>query len=264
MLNCRQVQRPPRRVSAVRPPAGKEGAMTGTLTEKLIQRQINHWNRLRAFLPERGASPDRERGPVITISRQAGAGGRTLAEALADRLGLQLQDKSLVEEVVRHERLDPNMVARLDEQDLSEADLWVHGVLRQRIFMKEQYRQALAAVVDELAEKGGVVFLGRGVHHVLGRRADLRVRLVAGPHVRADRLAAKFGLDPIEARARRDETDARRDEFVRSLFGADPGDATAYDLVLNTDRLTADCVAENTLLALLSLKTGGRLDALTR
>ncbi|MCB1185174.1 cytidylate kinase-like family protein [bacterium] len=232
--------------------------MSGLLTERLIQRQINHWNRLREFLPARDASRPVARGPVITVSRQAGAGGRTLAENLAERLGLALHDRSLVEQVVRREKLAPAMVARLDEQALSEADLWVQGVLRQRIFMREQYRQALTEVVEEVARGGHVVFLGRGANMVLGMRADLRIRLVAGPGRRADRLGRRLGLTAADACALRDDTDARRDEFVRRLFGCDPADPTAFDLVLNTDRLDADAVVENVMLGLLAVVAGER------
>ncbi len=131
--------------------------MSLRLTDKLIQRQINHWNGLRRYLREAddapaGAAPP---GPVITVSRQAGSGGRELAHALCDRLGLQLHDRSLVEDVVRRRKLPADLVARLDEQDLRQSDLWVRGVLEQRLFLVEQYRQALTEIVDEIAAVGG-------------------------------------------------------------------------------------------------------------
>ena len=71
------------------------------ITEKLIQRQINHWSRLRELLHDEPVAAEVERGPIITISRLAGAGGRTLAMGLRDRLGLQLQDRSVVDHIAR-------------------------------------------------------------------------------------------------------------------------------------------------------------------
>ncbi len=227
--------------------------MSLRLTDKLIQRQINHWNGLRRYLREAddapaGAAPP---GPVITVSRQAGSGGRELAHALCDRLGLQLHDRSLVEDVVRRRKLPADLVARLDEQDLRQSDLWVRGVLEQRLFLVEQYRQALTEIVDEIAAVGGAVFLGRGAHLVLGRRATLRVRLVGSPNERCGRLRDAHGWSRPEARALMAETDRRRTEFINKLFGPDAETPTAYDLVLNTDRLAVNSAVEIVLLALL-------------
>ena len=221
------------------------------VTEKLIQRQINHWSRLRELLPDEPAAAEVEPGPVITISRLAGAGGRTLATGLHDRLGLRLRDRSVVDHIARTRHLDPTLMAMLDEQDIRQSELWVRGVLENRIFLKEQYRHALSETIGEMAAPGGVVFLGRGANHVLGHRATLRVRLVASSATRQTRLAETMGSSRAEARALLDETDRRRDAYVRKLFGADPHEPSNYDLVVNTDRLSAADVLELVLLALL-------------
>lgn len=223
------------------------------LTEKLIQRQINHWSRLRELLPERTAGAAGEPGPVITISRLAGSGGRTLAAGLRNRLGLQVQDHSVVERIARTRRLDPELVGMLDEQDIRQTDLWVRGVLENRLFLKEQYRQALTETIEELARGGGVVFLGRGAGHVLGHRATLRLRLVASSATRQARLQEQLQVSRAEARAMLDETDRRREAYIRKLFGSDPYDPTRYDLMLNTDRLSPADVLETVLVALLGV-----------
>jgi cytidylate kinase len=220
------------------------------VTEKLIQRQINHWSRLRELLRDQPVVAV-EPGPVITISRLAGSGGRTLGVGLRDRLGLALQDHSIVERIARARKLDPELLAMLDEQDFRQTDLWVRGVLENRLFLKEQYRQALSQTIDELAAPGGVVFLGRGATHVLGHRASLRVRLVASCATRQDRLAEQLGLSRAEARVLLDETDRRRDAYVRKLFSADPHEPSNYDLVINTDRLAPGEVLELVLLGVL-------------
>jgi cytidylate kinase len=222
------------------------------VTEKLIQRQINHWSRLREVLRDQVPSVGPEPGPVITISRLAGAGGRTLATGLCEKLGLKLQDQAVVESIARTRRLSPELVALLDEQDIRQSDLWVRGVLENRLFLKEQYRTALCETIEEMAVPGGVVFLGRGAGNILGHRATLRVRLVASRATRQERLAEVMKISRAEARVLLDETDRRRDAFVRKLFGQDPNDPSAYDLVVNTDRLGHAEVVEIVLLAMLA------------
>lgn len=220
------------------------------LNEKLIQRQINHWNHLRELLREQPAAASAAPGPVITISRLAGSGGRTLAAGLAERLGCEVHDHSIVERIARTRRLSPELVALLDEQDIRQSDLWVRGVLENRLFLKEQYREALAETVLGIAAAGNAVILGRGAGHILGHRATLRVRLVAGSATRLARLQERTGLGRAEARALLDETDRRREAYVRKLLGVDPHDAAGYDLVVNTDRLAPAEVVEIVLMAL--------------
>ena len=118
--------------------------MSFPITETLIQRQINHWNRLREFLQEKPRdAPAESRGPVITVSRLMGSGGRTLAEGLSDRLGLELQDQSLMDNIARDKKLEQSLLEQLDESGINQADLWVRGVLNQRIFLRDQIRISL-------------------------------------------------------------------------------------------------------------------------
>lgn len=222
------------------------------LTEKLIQRQINHWSHLRELLHEQSPPVEAGPGPVITISRLAGAGGRTLAAGLAERLGCEVQDHSIVERIARTRRLSPELVALLDEQDIRQSDLWVRGVLENRLFLKEQYREALSETVLAMAAAGNAVILGRGAGHILGHRATLRVRLVAGVSTRLARLQERNGLGRAEARALLEETDRRREAYVRKLLGVDPHDAAGYDLVVNTDRLAPAAAVELVLVALVA------------
>ncbi len=222
------------------------------LNEKLIQRQINHWSRLRELLHEQAPPVEIGPGPVITVSRLTGAGGRTLAAGLAERLGCEVQDHSIVERIARTRRLSPELVALLDEQDIRQSDLWVRGVLENRLFLKEQYREALTETVLEMAAAGNAVILGRGAGHILGHRATLRVRLVAGTATRLARLQERSGLGRAEARVLLEETDRKREAFVRKLLGVDPFDAAGYDLVVNTDRLAPAEVVELVLVAMVA------------
>ncbi len=226
--------------------------MSLLLTERLIQRQLNHWNRMRAFLHEHPQPDDRAgpRGPVITVSRLAGSGGRDLATALASRLGLDLQDHSLIATIAGDHELEHSIVAQLDERTVSQTRLWVQGILQRRLFMRDDFHQSLVRVVTTLAARGGVVFLGRGANLILQERADLRVRVVASTRHRVDRLCARANLSRAEARAVLDETDARRERFVREVFHVEPGSPENYDLVLNSDRMDLDTMVDHVLLAL--------------
>ena len=225
--------------------------MSLLLTERLIQRQINHWNRLREFLQEKSEEPpDTTPGPVITVSRLAGSGGRMLAETLAARLDLELQDRSLIEQIVRDRRLHESVVASLDEKTLGQVQLWVQGVLQKRILLRDDIHTALVETVTALAARGSVVFLGRGANIILGERADLRVRVVADRETRLRNLSDRYDLVPAAAAAALRETDEQRAEFVRKVFGQESGQPEYYDLVFNSDRVHVEEMVDHAVLAL--------------
>ncbi len=229
--------------------------MSLPITEKLILRQINHWNRYRNFLVEEEDSTSSPPGPVITVSRLAGSGGRTLATLLAKRLELEFHDQSLVEKIAREQNLPDHVVDQLDEKSVSSANLWVQGVLKQRFFMKSEYKAALTSVITNLAKDGNALFLGRGANLILGSTATLRIRVVASLPFRLERLRQKTGVGKAETRAFLDESDNQRQEFVRKIFHTDPGNPENFDLVFNADNISMEGMIELTMLALLDRET---------
>ena len=165
--------------------------MTEKLVEKLIQRQLNQWIRIKELLHAQEPVAIAPR-PIITISRQKGAGGRALAEALARRLDLQVHGQDIVEHIAKNEEIAAEVVAQLDEQAISQINLWIKGVLNRRIYLKDEYQEELVRTVRTLAVHGGVIVLGRGGNFILADQADLRLRLVASPEARIERMAATF------------------------------------------------------------------------
>jgi cytidylate kinase len=232
--------------------------MSLALTEKLIQRQINHWNRFKEYLKDEDEQCPVLPGPVITISRMSGSGGRTLATGLAERLGITIHDQSLVDKISKDRNLAKSVVAQLDETAINQAELWVKGVLNQRIFLKDEYHMALVSIVTKLAAAGNVIFLGRGANLILGHNATLRIRVVASRPTRLARITQRTGLSRAEARALLQVTDRNRKEFIRKVFKVDPNAPEHFDLVLNSDRLTPEGMLEMATLALIGARNGGR------
>ena len=211
--------------------------MPDRIHEKLIQRQLSHWSRLRTVLRP-GEDPAQHKPlPVVTISRQAGCGTREQAETLGQRLGLQIFGKEIVEHIARDKDLTHEVVTALDERVASKVEQWVRGMLDRRFFLQDDYHLALVRTVRSLAAHGGVIFIGRGANFILADSADLSVRLVASEEWRVRSLAVRHMLTEDEARVKVRDIEAQRAAFVRRLFRADVDDPRHYDLVLNLERL---------------------------
>lgn len=185
--------------------------------------------------------------PFVTISRQVGADGHALAEAVLDALarrpggeplqGWQVFDRALFTMISEDPTLKVSMRYLLDEEyhsrmtDYLEMALgsWTpQDVLQAKIF---RYARALAGA-------GKVVIVGRGAACAT---ADLpggiHVRLVASPERRLQRVMRRTGLDERQARKRMDELEESRRLLVRVHFRRDVDDPLLYDAVFNEDRL---------------------------
>lgn len=218
--------------------------MSRQIIETLISRQLHQYNRLRSFLREGPEDAALAGGPVVTISRMAGCCARSLAAALAEQLGVQVWGRELVDLIASDRGLRQKLVERLDQGRDSEADLWVKGVLSGRLFLRTDYVMAVAQTLRALADSGGAVVVGRGASFIMGERAHLRLRLVAGEPYRVATIAREEGLSPADARRRLAELDQTREEYVRSHFRRDVNDVRHYDLVVNMERVPTELLVD--------------------
>jgi len=228
--------------------------MSRTILETLIARQLHQYNRLRSVLRDaepatdatarpgelRGGAP----GPVVTISRMAGCCARDVAKPLAEHLGVQVWGRELVDQIASDVGLQREVVERLDQGLVDSVDAWVRAMLGRRLFLRDDYALALARTVKTLAETGGAVIVGRGAGFILGDRADLRLRLIAGDRHREEVLRRERDLERTAARDVMQRTDTARAAFVRAYFQADVDDPRHYDLVVNAERYDRDAIVQ--------------------
>jgi len=175
--------------------------------------------------------------PVITISRQFGAGAVTVAERLAEILGKpwEVWEKTLIEAVATSAKVRTEMVETLDERAQSWMDEMLRRVFGREVMETATYRKHLAQTLLALAQQGNKIIVGRGANFVLDHA--LNVRLQASEQHRIKTTMAREGLDREAATKRLRSMDRSRAEFTMSVFGRDVNDPTAYDMVLNIETL---------------------------
>jgi cytidylate kinase len=202
----------------------------------MIDREIGRWS------AERMANDRRlrheEPAPLITISRQLGAGGREVARGVAERLRWPVHDSELVDEIVRHAHVSKHLVSDLDEHAPHEIEAWLESIITHELFDCEDYRHALVEVLHDLAARGSAIVLGRGVNFIPRVHPRLDVRVVAPLDVRVARLMNRDGFTDSQAHAAVRRSDHERREFTRRVHGADWDDPAKYDLVINTGCLS--------------------------
>jgi cytidylate kinase len=182
---------------------------------------------------------------LITISREYGSGGGTLAEMLARSLGWKLVDKSLVTEVANRAQVDAEIAVRYDEC----VDPWFHRLIKSlwqggyeglattvdtRMVDSDAMARLAGEIIREAASLRQCVIVGRGGQCILRQRNNVFHVSVFGPHHQKiermrDRLAP--GTDPDRFM---EETDRRRAAYIHRFYGEDWKDRRLYHLVISS------------------------------
>ncbi len=214
--------------------------------ERLVARQLEYCE-LRRRREEQEAAldtpptgpprPPPAPGPCILVSRERGSGGGAIARRVGERLGWQVFDREIVEEIARRAHIRQQLVESVDEHVRSRWRLHLRTPATDEPLGWRDYLHQLQEIILALGHHGHVVLVGRGAQWILPHEGSLRVRVIAPPEARAQRVVASDGLTLEEARQVLEETDHQRVVFQKRAFGQDPRDPRAYDLVINTGEL---------------------------
>lgn len=203
-------------------------------------RRVTEWflrERARRSRREPAAGAPAKPKPVITLSRQYGAGGHTIAEKLLETLGAEWQvwDRQIIDQIAENAQIRREMVEALDERTQGWIDQFVKNVLGAQVMEIHGYRKHLVQVLLALGQQGHKILIGRGANFVL--RNALNVRLHASVEYRAQAVMRLENIGHEEALRRIQRVDHERAEFTRSVFDRDIEDPTGYDMVIQTDTL---------------------------
>jgi cytidylate kinase len=201
----------------------------------------------------RGAKAETEsRYPFVTVSRQAGAGGRSLAQALASAAAAVKQPefqgwKVFDDELCRRITEDPELVVPLkdllNEEYRTALEDYLLRVIAAESSQALVYRK-MFETIRTIAALGKAVIVGRGASTVTrDLPLGVHIRLVASRKTRVERMASRLGLDSAHASRWVDEHDAGRARLVKDFFKRDINDPLLYDLVCNTDTMSLSQIA---------------------
>ena len=175
--------------------------------------------------------------PVITISRGVCSGGETLAERVAESLGARC--------LGREELTQRAAASGVPETELQDALLKSPGLLERLWPRKRQYLALIRAALAEEAIEGNLVYHGNAGHLLLqGAGPVLRVRIAAPLAMRLSIAQERMGLSAGESAAFIARSDDERRDWTRFLYGAEWGDPSLYDLVLNLNHTEMEDACE--------------------
>lgn len=203
---------------------------------------------------------------ILVIDREFGAGGSTIAEMAAGRLGWKLLDQDITREIARLAHVPPEVCERREERP----DPWLQRLTN--LIWRGSFERNLPSpdmavldtnrlvalvqqVVEQAVATGPCVVVGRGAPYFLRDRADIFcVFLYASRELRFRRVLKRTGneKDAIELV---DTMDDERRKFIKHQFGHEWPDRQLFHVMLNT--ALGDDVTVETILQLLNATNRG-------
>jgi cytidylate kinase len=200
--------------------------------------------------PGRGKEGNLSYGPYLLISREKGAGGNAVARAVSKRLGWQVFDNEIVDQIAKKANVRRQLIESLDERVQATIQSVVGEILHPEEIGTPGYLAHLREIVLALGHQGDVIIIGRGARYLLPTQFGLNVRLGAPIATRIQRIAQEQHLSLDAARAQVEAADRDRARLVRRHFGQDVADPLGHDLTINTEELSIEAAAEIVLTAL--------------
>ena len=178
--------------------------------------------------------------PFITIAREPGSGGAPIAKAVAEKLGFELVDEQIVEEIAHSTKKRKAIIEAVDEKNRSAIEDMVHSMLNKEYIDDMKYMKELVRILLTYAHKGHCVILGRGANFITPFAKGLHVSITAPYRVRVQRAMDFEGHNEEKAKEVIAQIEKERDKFIKQYFRQDPNKKNAFDVTINTTYFKID------------------------
>ncbi|MBR2239053.1 MAG: cytidylate kinase-like family protein [Prevotella sp.] len=184
---------------------------------------------------------------VITISRQFGTGGHEIGAGLAQRLGVKLLDKQILNEVASKFGMVEEAMERIEARN----PLWRDDFTQfYRQYMagaeyngmehdqtSHQLFEAQAAAIRKIAAEESCVIVGRCGFYIFRDHPNaMKIFIHADDDCRKQRIARRYDMSESDAAAMIVDNDYSRELYTKTFTGLDWTDARNYDISLNVRR----------------------------
>ena len=194
--------------------------------------------------------------PFVTIARQAGAGGVTLAQVLVKHLNEPdppkqpwgAFDRELVERVAADHQISASLIDSLGEASSSWLSEFFAGLRfsdKGQLANELQVFRRVAQTIRALAQVGRVVIVGRGGAYITRNMpGGVHVRLVAPLEHRIKASAERHQLSQAEAADHIRQFDQNRQAFYKRYWPDQTQGPELFTATLNTSDLDEDQLIE--------------------
>ena len=193
---------------------------------------------------------------VVAIGREFGAPGCDIAEKLAEKLGVKLYDRQLVEEAAKKLEMDEHTVQKADEVSAKDIEglKTTYGV--GNFYLSTQVLDAQADIIERVAQNESCIIMGRCADYILKDRDDcLKIYIYAPFDVRTKHIAEKYDMSMFSAKRLVRQMDEKRDTYYKYVTGNRRGEHDGKDAMFDSSIMGVDGTVDM-LLEMINKKFG--------
>lgn len=182
---------------------------------------------------------------VITIGRQFGSGGYTIARHLAERLGIKFFDKELLALAAKESGFKESLFEQKDEKkSLFDFICSVHTVfdgghaVYGNCLSDESLFKIQSDVIVKQAARQSCLFVGRCADYILRNHPRcVNIFIAADPADRVKRISQRLNVDDTAARKAIEKADEQRSAYYNYYSCNTWGAAATYHLCVNSSKM---------------------------
>ena len=242
--------------------ASDENEDEKVIMDRMVQQQVTKWRKLFDKAMKQGLKIENFKGgPIITVSREAGAGGSDISRRLAKALGMDLIGGQIIQHVADSAKMSRRVIESLDEREVTFRETLLSSLFGENRPWPGEYLHHLTRVIGTIGIFGNVIIVGRGANYVLPKEKIFRVRVVAPIELRIKYFMDDRGYTKAEAEQYIVKRDGNRKAFVRKYFNADIADPAHYDIIVNTEKISMATATESIIVAFHQRRNRKRMEA---
>ena len=185
---------------------------------------------------------------LINIGRQFGSGGRLVARALGEKLGIPVYDNELIAKAAEESGFSRHLFAQSDEKRniFSISGFFSSGryVVADNHVSDNDLFRIQSDVIRKIADEGSAVFIGRCSDYILRDMDCTDVFITAPEEIRVRRVAEREEIPEEEAARLVRSKDRTRETYYNYFTFGNWGVASNYDLCIDSSILGIDATAD--------------------
>lgn len=189
---------------------------------------------------------------LLTISREYGSGGRLIGGIIAEKLGVPLYDKQLIDFACEKSGLSRDIIEQAELRAKSSFSYTLssvmglgEGVTGESISMNEKLFLTQFDIIEQIGELGEGVIVGRCADYILKDIPDVtNVFIYAEMPERIKRCVETYGDDPAEVKKKIQTYDKARGNYYNYHTCQKWGDFRNYNLSINTSYISEEAAAD--------------------
>lgn len=183
---------------------------------------------------------------IISVGREFGSGGHTIAEKLAKHYNIPLYSKELLEEIAKEGDYSKEFLEKFDERPMN-VTFVSHSIVGGTLSFEQDVAikqfNFLKKKADE--EKESFVVVGRCADEVLSHNPNLISIFVLGDtDSKVKRVMERDNLDEKSALAKMKKADKIRKTYHNFYCENKWGDSRGYDLCVKTGKISIDMATQ--------------------